>query len=103
MNDTIKRRDVVEAAMRIDFDLTDSDLSVSEKEEIKTCLGNMKEDFIQRVKTIPIATGTWQEVWDANEFGDPYPCGVACDKCGFIESKISDYCPNCGVRMKCEG
>lgn len=40
--------------------------------------------------------GKWEEIYDANENGEPYPCGAACSECGFPTNIETDYCPNCG-------
>lgn len=45
-------------------------------------------------------TGKWIEIIDANEFGEPYPCGCYCSECGFQNVVEDNFCPNCGIDMR---
>ena len=44
--------------------------------------------------------GEWIEIMDADEFGEPYPCGVRCSECGFCSVNLDNFCPNCGAKME---
>ena len=44
----------------------------------------------------PRKKGKWIEIMDADEFGEPYPCGVRCSECGFCSVNLDNFCPNCG-------
>ena len=44
--------------------------------------------------------GKWIEIMDADEFGEPYPCGVRCSECGFCSVNLDNFCPNCGAKME---
>lgn len=48
-------------------------------------------------KLLKQKTGHWI-VWDTSSYDWTYKC----DKCGNIEFRQSNYCPNCGARMESE-
>lgn len=66
----------------------------------------IRSDAWGRIDTLPSVQperkkGTWEEIYDANENGEPYPCGAACSECGFLTNFETDFCPYCGADMRC--
>lgn len=56
--------------------------------------------MIDEQPTIERKTGKWIEIIDADEFGEPYPCGVQCSECGFCSVSLDNFCPDCGADMR---
>ena len=66
-----------------------------------------KDDYkgiMEYIDELPSARprGEWIEILDANEYGEPYPCGVHCSECGFCPVSLDNFCPNCGADMRGE-
>lgn len=40
--------------------------------------------------------GTWLQIIETNEFGEPYQAGVYCSRCGHQTVYEPNFCPNCG-------
>lgn len=87
--------------------LIDAD-ALETHEQLEPC-GNGKyeysevvyKDDIDNAPTIEERkTGKWIEIIDANEFGEPYPCGCYCSECGFQNVVEDNFCPNCGTDMR---
>ena len=59
------------------------------------------DDMEDRLNELPSVqpkakTGRWiDEKWYGTDL-----IGVTCSKCGVVESRFSEYCPNCGAEMK---
>ena len=52
MNDLISRQAAIDAVETIGFDLTESDLSEIEKEEVCEIVGDMREDMIRMLRKV---------------------------------------------------
>ena len=52
----------------------------------------------------PVKHGRWIDIYEYCEERDLRPTGLGvyywCSECGEAEKKTSDFCPNCGARMK---
>jgi rubrerythrin len=52
----------------------------------------------------PVKRGRWIDIYEYCEERDLRPTGLGvyywCSECGEAEKKTSDFCPNCGARMK---
>jgi hypothetical protein len=63
---------------------------------VKAIVRNMLhlEAITPTVEAVPVRRGKWIERW----FGYGYK--VRCSKCGCLDDKRTDYCPNCGAKME---
>ena len=66
--------------------------------------------FIKAMKAAdvqPVKHGRWIDIYEYCKVLDLRPTGLQeyywCSECDKAEKKTSDFCPNCGARMKQEG
>ena len=99
--DLISRKAAIEAVETIGFDFSDSDLSAVELEEVCEAIGEVRQEWLQRIKRLPSAQPEPQRkkgMWTKEN---------ACEFCGFqpwFERDIHtlSFCPNCGADMRGE-
>ena len=68
--------------------------------EFSTFSDKLWEIAYERGKAEGRKKGKWIEIMDADEFGEPYPCGVRCSECGFCSVNLDNFCPSCGAKME---
>ena len=55
MDDLISRKDAIDVVETIGFDFSDSDLSAVELEEVCEAIGEVRQEWLQRIKRLPSA------------------------------------------------
>ena len=73
----------------------DEYVSVFKKSDNKDIKG-----YIEHQPTIEPKRGEWMPIIEVNEFGETYQSGIFCSECGETLGCESNFCPNCGARMK---
>lgn len=83
-------------------DFCEESCGVKNREGYKTCKNcsmlNVPSSDVQ-----PIRTGRWIDIYEWAKMHDSIPSGMGlyfwCSECQEEQTKKSNFCPNCGVKM----
>ena len=95
MDDLVSKQQAIDSVETIGFDFSNSDLSQMELEELCEAIGDVRWEFIQRLKCVPTAQpkkGKWEIYVISMLDGE----GCRCSECGYEGVPYWDFCPNCG-------